>query len=145
MLAMSIYATQLPPLPAKQQAVARAVRERIVSGQWRPGDRLPPRTELEQQFGVAGNTLQRALDRLAAEGFIHASTTAGTFVADHPPHSSQIGVVVPESGGVALRQNRFTQAMRVEAERLDRAQAPHHRYVLFPEHVDSSGIVDRAF
>ncbi len=56
------------------------VRDAILSGQLRPGDRLPPTRDLARQLDVARNTVNVAYDRLTGEGFLGSRVGAGTFV-----------------------------------------------------------------
>jgi GntR family transcriptional regulator / MocR family aminotransferase len=65
--------------------IYRQVREAILSGQLRPGDRLPPSRDLARQLAVARNTVSVAYDRLTGEGFIGSRVGAGTFVSDLVP------------------------------------------------------------
>jgi GntR family transcriptional regulator / MocR family aminotransferase len=57
------------------------VRDAILSGQLRPGDRLPPTRDLARQLDVARNTVNVAYDRLTGEGFLGSRVGAGTFVS----------------------------------------------------------------
>jgi len=68
------------------------VRRRIVDGRWEPGQRIPSRAKLLERFGVNSPTLQRAMDQLKEDGFIHTRGRHGTFVADYPPHLYRIGL-----------------------------------------------------
>lgn len=58
----------------KQKKVAldiiRQVRQTILEGKLRPGDRLPPERELVQKFGVSKHSLREALRALEAMGFL---------------------------------------------------------------------------
>ena len=119
--------TPEPPAPSaprtrKQDAVIHALRRGIADGTWAPGSRLPTREELQQRFGVASVTLQRALDRLSADGFIAARGRQGTFVVDHPAAAVRYGLVLPAL--VAPAQVRFWTALAHEADALARAAAP---------------------
>lgn len=69
--------------------IVELLRTQIVRGDFASGDRLPTRSELERQFSTTKMTLQRAFDTLAEEGFISAEGTRGTFVSQHPPHTSR--------------------------------------------------------
>ncbi len=60
--------------------LAKILRERIVSGQIPPGGKLPSLLELEEESGLARNTVRKALDVLKAEGLIVASPGRGMFV-----------------------------------------------------------------
>jgi DNA-binding LacI/PurR family transcriptional regulator len=77
----------------KQDHLADQLRRQIVRGRLAPGDRLPTRSELQLQYDVSSITVQRALDDLARDGFVHARGTLGTFVAQYPPHTSRYGLV----------------------------------------------------
>lgn len=88
------------------------LRRRIVQGVFAPGAQLPTRAEIEQQFGVGMPTVQKALNALARDGFVHAKPGAGTFVCDHPPHLFQYGLVFPDP---AFR-SRFYTALKAAAD-----------------------------
>ena len=60
--------------------VEQQLRARILSGDWQPGQALPPETELAQQFGVARMTARQALDGLRREGLLTRARGRGTFV-----------------------------------------------------------------
>lgn len=63
--------------------VAERIRRRILDGQLKEGEKLPPVRELAAQEGVAVATLGRSLDHLQVEGYITTSRK-GTFVANAP-------------------------------------------------------------
>lgn len=44
------------------------LRRRCSAGEWEPGERLPAVAELAQHYGVARNTVIKALRRLAEDG-----------------------------------------------------------------------------
>ena len=58
------------------------IRGAISSGELRPGDRLPPETELARSLGVSRPTVREALKVLEALNLLESSTgpTGGTFV-----------------------------------------------------------------
>ena len=57
------------------------VRERIDSGQWPPGTKIPSERELSAEFRLSRATTRRALDRLVAEGVLHKFARRGAFVS----------------------------------------------------------------
>lgn len=63
------------------------IRERVRSGQLRPGDRLPAERELAQQFAVSRNTVREALRMLEISGCIRLrrGATGGAFIAEADP------------------------------------------------------------
>ena len=58
--------------------IYRQLRDAIVGGALRPGDRLPPSRELAARLSVSRTTVMVAYDRLTGEGFLtsHASVPA---------------------------------------------------------------------
>lgn len=58
------------------------LRRRILDGDLRAGDRLPPSRELARRLEVSRTTVVTAYDRLTGEGFLEAYVGAGTFVSD---------------------------------------------------------------
>lgn len=69
-----------PVAPYRQ--VANAVRERILSGEIPPGRRIPSLVELEAEFGVARDTLRKAVQVLKDEGLVETVTGMGIYVVD---------------------------------------------------------------
>ncbi|WP_329567390.1 GntR family transcriptional regulator [Kitasatospora sp. NBC_01266] len=68
----------------KYQRLAADLRRRIAAGEW-PGDTaLPVESELEQQYGVARNTVRLAVDVLVNEGRLVRLQGKGTFLREHP-------------------------------------------------------------
>ncbi|MFG1976988.1 GntR family transcriptional regulator [Nonomuraea fuscirosea] len=64
--------------------VAAALRERIESGQYAPGDQLPSEAELRQEFGGASaNTVRQALGVLTSEGLTRSERGRGVFVRSY--------------------------------------------------------------
>lgn len=57
------------------------LRERILSGGLKPGDRLEPSRELAQHLGVHRTTVGNAYAELESEGLIRGTVGRGTFVA----------------------------------------------------------------
>ncbi|WP_416971650.1 GntR family transcriptional regulator [Streptomyces sp. 4F14] len=70
------------------ERVARAIRERIASGTWPPGHRLPSRQALARELldGDGGeNAVRRAQETLIGQGVLEARTGSGTYVS-RPRH-----------------------------------------------------------
>jgi DNA-binding LacI/PurR family transcriptional regulator len=103
--------------PVKTNFLVAHLRQRIVTGEWQPRERLPTRRELSEQFGVSSVTTQQALSRLVAEGFVVPRGTHGTFVAAEPPHLGHYAVVFPETAAQIMR-NHFWLAMQHAARTL---------------------------
>ena len=60
----------------------RFLRDQIHSGALKPGDSIPPESQLAQQFSVSRMTVRHALSRLVFEGLIERQRGRGTFVAE---------------------------------------------------------------
>jgi GntR family transcriptional regulator len=59
------------------------LRGNISSDEWRPGDMIPPESELIDRYQVSRTTVRQVLDMLVSEGLIFRQQGRGTFVA-HP-------------------------------------------------------------
>ena len=68
-----------PELPSRR--VEDDLRRRCAAGEWKPGERLPAVADLVQQYGVARNTVTKALRRLADDGLVEIVPSWGTFRA----------------------------------------------------------------
>jgi GntR family transcriptional regulator len=68
-----------PQVPYK--AIAAALRERLDSGEWLPGEALPSLRVLAEQYEVSQATANRAIAELAGEGRVTTVRGWGTFVA----------------------------------------------------------------
>jgi len=66
--------------------VKSLVRQAIVSGRYRPNDRLPADYDLAKEYKTSRLTVHRALHELASEGLIRRSPRRGTLVADPSKH-----------------------------------------------------------
>jgi GntR family transcriptional regulator len=60
------------------------LKARIASGRYRAGQVLPSETTLVEEFGVARNTIRKAVKALRDEGLITTVPHLGSFVADRP-------------------------------------------------------------
>ena len=67
--------------PVYLQLMERIERN-ILSGVYRPGDRLPAVRELAQEAAVNPNTMQKALQELERSGLVYAERTNGRFITD---------------------------------------------------------------
>jgi DNA-binding LacI/PurR family transcriptional regulator len=100
--------------PVQQERILADLREQIFSGRYGPGATLPTRTELESRYQVSPVTLQRAMDVLAAQGFV-ISGSQGTVVAPRLPHLCRYGLVYPARDTVEFPWGRFYRALRQAA------------------------------
>lgn len=68
------------PVPLYYQ-LQEIIRSRIESGQWQPGQQLPPEAELCEEFSLSRGTVRQALADLVREGLLHRRRGKGSFVA----------------------------------------------------------------
>ena len=61
------------------------IRERIVSGAWGPGDRLPKETELAAELGLSRNSLREAVRALSQLRVLEVRQGDGTYVSSLEP------------------------------------------------------------
>ncbi|MEV1293645.1 GntR family transcriptional regulator [Pseudonocardia sp. NPDC049635] len=64
--------------PATYEMVLDHVEQRLTSGEWRPGDRLPPERELAARLGASRQAVREALRVLQAQGVIRSQVGTGT-------------------------------------------------------------------
>ncbi len=89
---------------------ADKIRQMVLSGQLAPGDFLPSRKELAQQFGVGISTIHEAIKSLDAVGLVDSRPGKGTWIRQ----DALDGVLHP-----SLITNRFGQ---IDAETIYEAR-----------------------
>jgi GntR family transcriptional regulator, transcriptional repressor for pyruvate dehydrogenase complex len=68
--------------PSLADTVAARLRDEIVSGHLRPGEKLPTEQQLSETYGVSRPTVREAVGRLKHDGLIITRQGAGAYVAD---------------------------------------------------------------
>ena len=58
------------------------LREKILAGEYRPGDKLPPEVALTEILGVGRSTVREAVRTLQAMGYVELKPGSGAFVAE---------------------------------------------------------------
>lgn len=61
------------------------ITDRVMSGEWPVGHRIPTEEALVAQFGVSRMTVHRAVRELMSEGLVRRQPGAGTFVTNERP------------------------------------------------------------
>lgn len=80
----------------KYYDIMEDLRKQILSGDIKPGERLPSENELSLRFDVSRQTVRKALQILQNEGYIYAEHGRGTFCSEmlrHTRKSKNIAVV----------------------------------------------------
>jgi GntR family transcriptional regulator, N-acetylglucosamine utilization regulator len=68
------------PLPRYYQ-LKEILRERIRTGEWKPGDLIPSERELSEKYGISRMTARQAITDLVNEGLFYREQGKGTFVS----------------------------------------------------------------
>jgi len=77
------------PAPIYQQIKA-TIEQKISSGEWPAGQKLPSENDLVQALDVSRMTINRALRELTQQGLVNRVHGRGSFVAERPRHASLI-------------------------------------------------------
>lgn len=80
--------------------IADELRETILSGRWRPGDRLPTEVQLAATYKVTRGTIRRATDWLQEQGLVEKRVGSGIYVFEQEPSVPE-PATTPEHPAVA--------------------------------------------
>ena len=100
--------------------VYSALREAILTGSFRVGDKLPSTRDLAEQLGISRTVVLLAYDQLLAEGFAEGRAGSGTYVAS--------GVGAP-----VARPRRSEQTVKLRLARFGSAAAAALSTVTIPQ------------
>lgn len=89
--------------------IADQIRSSILSGEFAPGDKLPPERELAEMFGVSRPSVREALNVLASSGLVMSYQGGGTVVMSLVETSS----VNPLSELIRVQQDRALDVIEV--------------------------------
>ncbi|MGC1214858.1 MAG: winged helix-turn-helix domain-containing protein [Micromonospora sp.] len=70
-----------------RQRIAQDIRDKIASGEYAPGDKLPSLRELIAHYGVSAEPVRSALLILQAEGLVEGHQGKGVYVTERSPSS----------------------------------------------------------
>jgi GntR family transcriptional regulator, arabinose operon transcriptional repressor len=83
----------------KYREIFEKIQEDIISGQCKPGQRLPSEAELVRRHKVSRMTVFRAMQELQSMGFVTRRVGSGTYVSQTGTSESHIfGLLIPELG-----------------------------------------------
>jgi GntR family histidine utilization transcriptional repressor len=68
------------------------IEGKILSGEWRPGHRIPFEHEMSASYGCSRMTVNKALSQLARAGLIERRRRVGSFVAQPPSRSAALEI-----------------------------------------------------
>lgn len=112
------------PLSRGREPLSRQVylglRQAILSGSLRPGDRLPSTRDLAEQLRISRTVVLLAYDQLLAEGYVTASTGSGTYVSHQMARNPSAAPGRP----ARLRLSRFGSTVAASIATVDTPQLP---------------------
>jgi GntR family transcriptional regulator, transcriptional repressor for pyruvate dehydrogenase complex len=83
-------------------------RQAIESEKWLPGKQIPAERDLSSEFGVARNTIRRALKILQDEGVIVRDVGRGTFIAETKrPHRPDLASRIQDASPAEIMEVRL--------------------------------------
>jgi GntR family transcriptional regulator, histidine utilization repressor len=103
---------------ALHKRIRADISERILSGAWPPGHRVPFEHELMAEYGCSRMTVNKALAPLVEQGLIVRRRKAGTFVARPRIHS--VVLDIPDIGAEVTARGE-TYAYELLSRRVSRA------------------------
>lgn len=74
----------------KRDQIFNELKQRIATGEYAAGEKLPTEFELSAQYAVARGTVRQSLKRLEEEGYLERIKSKGTFIR-RPPRKIQCG------------------------------------------------------
>lgn len=100
------------------QILAGRIRDDIISGQLRPGERLPTEPQLCEQSGLSRSTVREALRLLSSQHLIVTirGVNGGSFVAE--PDARALGETLSDGVGLLLASGAVTQDDFLEVRRM---------------------------
>jgi len=108
------------------EKIRKTIEDKILTGAWPPGYRIPFEKDLMTQYGCARMTVNRALASLVDAGLIVRRRRVGSFVAQ--PHIRSVILDIPDikadvaarggSYGLRLISRKVRQAARAEEKAL---------------------------
>lgn len=90
------------PVAAKHQHIFEVMRNRISSGEYGPGDRIPTEATLLKEFGVSRPTVSRALQELRRRGLIQRRRGDGSYVSSKDTSAKLFGLLIPGLGATEI-------------------------------------------
>src|SRR5215510_313129 len=106
-------------VPLFRQLYAR-LREKILTGEFRAGEKLPSTRDMAQELGVSRTVALLAYDQLLAEGFLIGRKGSGTYVSS----VVTAGQPARTPSSVNIRLSRFGSAASAAWSRVNYPQRP---------------------
>ena len=105
-------------------AIARQIRQKIISGEFDEGQKLPTEHELSTLFQVSRNVVRESIARLKLNGLIETRRGVGTFVAENI-NARKFEIVTEDL--LDIEQLKQVSQLRIEIESGAASLAAQHR------------------
>jgi GntR family histidine utilization transcriptional repressor len=105
--------------------IRRDIEARIMSGEWKPGDRIPYEHQLMATYGCSRMTVNRALRALVEAGLIESRKRAGTFVSH--PRIHRAALEIPDiRDEVAQQDEEDRRLLQIDGGSVLAIECRHH-------------------
>ncbi|MEM6890878.1 MAG: histidine utilization repressor [Pseudomonadota bacterium] len=119
------------------ERILKDVEQKIVTGEWPPGHRIPFETDMAKDYGCSRMTVNKVLTQLSRAGLLERNKKRGTFVKAPQSVSAALEITnirkeVEDAGkdySYALIDDETRQAMDHEAKLLDITMRSKVRHV----------------
>lgn len=119
----------------KYEEIARCLKDRIRSGAYIPGQKLPSEAELCREFSASRLSVRSAIGQLAAQGLIRTHQGKGSFVCPGAPSGdtelSFQGASISRTDFFELRRILETEIAGLAAQRAGQETIDHLRELSF--------------
>lgn len=124
------------------RSIIEKIGDLIRTGEFKPGDRLPPERRLAEEFGVSRTSLRQAMQALVERKIIDSRQGDGNYVASAPDlsfsYDSIIDAIVRQKGFlkdiIEFRQMMEPQIASIAAERITSDQIDRLKILVCDQH-----------
>lgn len=123
--------------------VSAALRESIVGGELRPGDKLPSEAGLTKRFDVSRTVIREAIAALRADGLVEPRHGVGVFVRGSDP-APAISFHAPDNARISsiIEMLELRAAVEIEAAGLAAARrSPAQEEVIYERYDDLNALI----
>ncbi len=120
-LVESVGGSDSAPGGPKYLRLVEAFSACVLSGRFKPGERVPTETTLAELLPVSVGTVQKALAKLASSGLVVRSRRTGTFIADRRSQVNEVFVYRFKDSETGKKMMPF---VRTVAVKIDESNGP---------------------
>ena len=99
-------------VPSLKEICVQEILTKILAGELKPGDRLPPERELAEAMGISRSSVNHGIMELETMGFLSITPRRGTIVNDYRRHPTpQSLAAVMRYSSARMEQSLFSDLM----------------------------------